>query len=421
MIKQIYASLEIGEQEIRVLVGEYFNTRFNIIKYEAIACDGIENFRVVEPEKVKKTIQKAINNAGKMIGATIERVILMIPSCNFKRYPLKVNVKTTNGYVTKNDVSRAIKKAMKTKVDNDVTIINAVCVRYTVNGISSRRIPEKEISDELTVDIDLLCADKILTFEYASLLDECGIEILDVCLDMYAICKEAALFEQTLNQNIVLMKIQNHATQFALLSKGKLITCETVYKGLYDLAKVVYDQYHFPYSSIYRLLKYNTSYDTEYNDNAIFAWMNENQNNESITEQELSELVEKALDQFVNEIVTTSKPILESSNTTMVVVGEGASMRSLIKKLQKETGIQVKAYFPDTIGVRDSSLVALYGSFFSYRDSAIISEDQISSINLLEFENIIDRKTEDIEGESLTSKIKGLFELNKKKEDEHDE
>ena len=32
--KEIYAALEIGDRFVRLIVGEYFNTRFNIIRTE---------------------------------------------------------------------------------------------------------------------------------------------------------------------------------------------------------------------------------------------------------------------------------------------------------------------------------------------------------------------------------------------------
>ena len=47
-MKQIYASLEFSENEIRLLVGEYFNTRFNVIKLERVPCEGLTNCRITD-------------------------------------------------------------------------------------------------------------------------------------------------------------------------------------------------------------------------------------------------------------------------------------------------------------------------------------------------------------------------------------
>ncbi|MBR2553198.1 MAG: cell division protein FtsA, partial [Erysipelotrichaceae bacterium] len=206
-MKQIYASLEFSENEIRLLVGEYFNIRFNVIKLERVPCEGLTNCRITDHDKVKEALQRVLENTSKMLGAKVEQVILLIPSINMKRYPLKVTLPTKHGYLSKEDIAYALSQTMKTPVDDDVTIINASIIRYIVNGISYRRLPEKEVCDEFAVDIDLLCADKKIAFEYAMLLDECELKIMDVCLDSYAIGKEAALFERTLNRNLILLNI----------------------------------------------------------------------------------------------------------------------------------------------------------------------------------------------------------------------
>ena len=187
MAKEIYGALEIADREIRLIIGEYFNTRFNIIRVERENCRGISDFVITNKDAVKETVKSLVDKAAKVIGADIERLILLLPSVNFKRYPLKVAVKTQSGIINKNDVENAISKAMHTNIDRNILIINAVCVKYTCNGITYRRIPEREVADELIVDIDLLCADKSIGFDYVSILEELNIEVLDISLDMYAI------------------------------------------------------------------------------------------------------------------------------------------------------------------------------------------------------------------------------------------
>ena len=417
MIKQIFGAIEFSDKEIRLIVGEYYNTRFNIIKVEREACDGISDCVITNKEALKHSLKNIIQRANKLIGATLERVILLIPSVNFKRYPLKVNVKTLNGIVTKNDINRAIKKAMRTNVDRNIMIINAVCVKYTCNGISTRRIPEKEITDELVVDIDLLCADRSITFDYVSVIEEEGLEILDISLDMYAVCKEAALFEQTVNQNIILLKIDYQTTSLALLSKGKFVNCEILYNGLDSILNTVYDKYHLPFSVVDRLVKYNTKFiPDEFSNDSIFAWKSNDETSVSISESDLSSTVKDVTLALANEIKDTCTPILDSGKTSIVIVGEGAKMDALVKLIEDKTKTNTKTYFPETIGVRDSAFVAILGSIYGYRDLTLITENKLSSINLLEFSELVEKKTVDSEEETITARIKNLFEPKKREE-----
>lgn len=412
MTKQIFGAIEFAEREVRLIIGEFFNTRFNIIKVETDVCEGISDFAITNKEEVKRSVGEVIAKATKHIGADIERLILLIPSVSFKRYPLKVAVKTNNGIVRKDDVEHAIRNAMRTNVDNNILIINAVCVKYTCNGISYRRIPEKEFSDDLVVDIDLLCADKKITFDYVSILEEMGIEVLDISLDMYAICKEAALFERTVNQNLILLKVDYDATNLALISRGKLVDCDILYHGIGDIINDVYDKYHLPLNVIDRLVKYNVTNDlTERSKCAIFAWKTSDGESHTVSEYELTMLVKPSLDKLVNKIKEACSPILEAGETSIVIVGQAAEMQCLPALIEEKTKVSTRRYLPETIGARESRYSALLGSVYGYKDLVDINNDLTSSINLLKFNDVVEKKTESEENLTFTTRMRKLFEV----------
>ena len=65
--KQIFTALEVADHEVRLIVGEFFNTRFNIIKVERIPCNGLSFSKVEDPEAVITAIRTAAANACKML------------------------------------------------------------------------------------------------------------------------------------------------------------------------------------------------------------------------------------------------------------------------------------------------------------------------------------------------------------------
>ncbi len=416
MMKQIYVSLELTDREVKILVGEYFNTRFNIIKCTKTPVEGMNEFKILDKEAVKNSVKEALSKTGKVLGADIEKVLLVLPSYNFARVPLKVNVIPNNGTIAKEDVVRAVGNSLKANVPSNQTVVDTVLVKYTVNGISTRRLPENEACDEFTVDIDLLCADKEMVYSYVMLMEECGLEVLDVCLNSYAICKEGALLEQALGQNLLLLNISKPMTYLTLLSKGKLVSNEIIFEGLNGLITPLISKYRLSEDVILRLLKYNVNYKADYPDDVIYAWR-KNDKSYSLTTRSLSEEVRGDLDSLVDKLLSMSKPILEKGNTNIVVTGEGAEMEALIQRLKDESGVEVKAYYPDTIGVRESSLTALYGAFIVYHEKVLLRNINVNCIDLLAYDSIVDHRKIDVEGETLTSRIKNLFKQYKSKED----
>lgn len=416
-IKQVYASIFMDDNALQLLVAEYYNSRFNVIRIDKVKLEGIHDFRIVEREKVINLVKDTVSHASLKLGATIKKVILVLPSLGFKRYPLRVAVQPRNGFISKKDVAHAVSSALQTTIDDSFVIVNSSIVKYYVNGSSLRRLPEKEACSEFNIDIDLLAADKEMCFNYVNLISEAGLEVLDITLNNFAICKESMLFEQSLVSNVVLLDIGNDYSYLSLVSKGKLASSELVYDGMNSIYNFVKNCYELPNENIDRIVKYNVDYASEYPDDAVYAWVDAKGENQSISIAQLSKAVKGPTEALADKLVTMSKPIIESGNTTMFIVGEGSKMPQLVDAIKSASKCEVKAYYPDTIGVRDASLCALYGALFAYKEKAMLNDLNVCCVDMAEYENTVDQKKVEVDGESITSKIVKMFEMYRDEEE----
>ncbi len=57
--KQIFAALEIADHEVRLVVGEFHETRFNILRVERVKTTGIINKVVVDEQNIVNAVMKA--------------------------------------------------------------------------------------------------------------------------------------------------------------------------------------------------------------------------------------------------------------------------------------------------------------------------------------------------------------------------
>ena len=406
-IKQIYVSLEISDNKLRMLVAEYFNTRFNILRVDSKKTQAISDFKVIDKEQLSKDIKDLADDISSKLGAKIEKVILVLPAYNFKRYPLRSSVVPENSVIEKTDIIRAINNSLKVNVDADSMVVNPMITKYTINGISSRRIPEKDTCDEMFVDIDLLCADRQMCFEYVSCVENAGLNVLDITLNTYAIAKEASLFEESLKQNLIILDIENTCTYLSLLSKGRMVSNELLFDGVSTLVRQVKLKYDIPEEDISKLLKFDVDFESEHLDNIVYAY-NENGKTKTISLKELNEVSLNPIDLFADKLVTMCKPILEQ-DASIFITGEGQLIEPLVKKIKELSNVDVRSYYPDTIGVRDPELTAIYGSLFAYKDKVLLNNLNVTCIDLLQYDSYIDQKQIDSEGETITTKIKNFF------------
>lgn len=418
--KQIFAAVEVSDHEVRLIVGEFFNTRFNIIKVERVTCRGFDGEKIVDAEAITNAVKQAVENTQKMIGAGINSVILAIPSFGMKRYSFKstVAVQGIDRTVTVQDIRNAMAKAQNMDIGKNCALIQTVNVKYTVNGISTRRIPIGERCDKLVVDIDLLCADRKMAYELCDAIEKAGIRIMDIFLDVYAAGKEAALFEQSVNQQVIILKVERCSTSLGLLKKGRLTTAAVIPVGVEQLSAPLVDQYGISRENAIDLFKYSAVFDSKHlSDNPVHIWSDDGETR-TISEKELVNCVLPNVNSWLSYMQKTCGSILQAGETTVMITGEGGEAQGLAQLLADAMQVNVRSYIPDTLGGRNASLTACLGLFYAYQDRLPITGYTDDSIDMDAFIKAVSYREKKSDGsakeDTLTSKLKGLFLEGKK-------
>lgn len=419
--KQIFASVEVADHEVRLVVGEFFNARFNIIKVERIPCFGITYDQVLDPDEISNALRKAASSAKRTIGAEIKKVILAIPSYKTKKYSLRstVDVSGIDGVSTIQDVRNAIKKAESVNISKDYALIQTVCVKYIVNGIATRRIPIGEKCSQLSIDVDLLCADRKLAYDLVGCVENAGLQVLDIFPEVYAVGKEAALFERAVEKQIVVLKIERQSTVLGLFRKGRLTTAGVLPAGLGNLVSDSVDQYGVATADAVELLKYSIRFNQKvYTDNPVHIWSKDGET-KTISEKQFVESIQKNVAQWVKDLIKTCEPILQAGPTTVIITGEGGETEGLSDLLSESLGCSVKCYIPETLGGRNAGLTAPLGLLYAYQDKLPITGYIDDSLDMDAFKKSVSyrekKKEIDSKEDTLTSKLKGLFFENKAK------
>ena len=417
-IKQVYASVFIEESGIQVVCSEYFNTRFNVIFQDKFPIEGLFDYKVLDFNKFSLSIKLALDKASTKIGATINKVILILPPFQFKAFEINVNVVPENGIIEKGDIAKALSDSLKSTVSNDLIIANAYIKKYTINGIESRKNPIGERCNDFFCSIDLLCCDKELAYNYIKAINVSGYDVLDITLNNYSIAKETLLLEKSVKENIILIDIGYTHTYLTHLINGTIHSSEIIHSGIYTFVADAVNSFKFKQDNIVDLIKYN-DFDYQNPNDVVYAWTNEDGVNCTITFEQLFNSFKNNLDLFVNNIYSMCKPIFENSKTSFYITGEGADMVALVKSLKDVLPYEIKTYVPDEIGVRDPSLSAIFGSFNIYKEKADLNNINVSCIDLYEYNNCvdIDSKRNVNDGVSITASIKKMFKNYLSKED----
>lgn len=411
--KEIYASIEIADHEIRIIAGEFYETRFNILRVEKCEVVGIRHKLISDEQAVVNSIMKAIKKVEDVLGFRIERVLVAIPSVHVTRHTKRIQVmpEASSKRIRLSDIQRGLNQVISYKPEPNSELVNIGCIKYITNGITSRKMPLEEVSEILIMSIDLLYADKDVVYSYARCIEKAGLEIMDVCLDSYAIAQEAAVFEQTVDKYVILVNLARQDTTLSLFSHGKLINCEVISEGYDQWLRPFQDEYQLSENISTRLLQNTCTFDiAKAKNNVIYIWASGNEQNQ-LTEYEVCERVAPCIQAWMAVVNEACTPIVESGDVRYLITGEGCQMPSL-HELLHELNAPAQIYIPQTIGARDGAYVACLGMFYSWKEQQAIRCDERISCNMSDVELALqshEKKSTGSDEGGFTKKLKSIL------------
>lgn len=415
--KQILAALQIESNEVRLLVGEVFNTRLNILVSEVVPCRGMDGIRITDQKAVASAIRTAVDNVTAHLGTPIRAVLLALPAYRFKRDTRSFSkmIESSDRRITAQDIQDIYHKALSVNVGSDVEVITITSNRYKTNGIVYRRMPIGEQCDVLEADVDLLCCDRMTSYDYAAVVEQAGLQIIDVCLDNYAMAKEAALFEQTMNNYLLAIQLEKQHTLFSLIYDGKIVSSENETMGYEDLAKPISEKFGLPErNSLKLLLKYVRFDQKEFNRRPLYSWTI-NQVTSTVSDRELFDAVKDAGAAMADNYKELCGPILEQENVTVLIGGAGTDIQGIDKLLADRFNRPVKCYYPETLGARNGRWTVCLGMFYAYIDQNDLLPYSSSSVNVREYTEHLTRQVDSqVHEEGFTARLKKMLFSNQK-------
>ena len=410
--KEIYASVEIADHEVRLIVGEFYDTRFNVLCIARAEIKGIENKRIVDEQDVVNGIMKTLKKAEDTLGYRVYRVLLALPSVNVERHNQRVSVsaREISKRIRLTDLQRGLNEAISHKLNDELELVNVGCIKYIANGITSRKMPIDEICEDLQMSVDLLYADKEIVYSYARCIEKAGLEIMDICLDSYAIAQESAVFSQTVDKYVILVNIARQNTTLSLFTHGKLVNCEMLNHGYGKWLSNLCKEQELDMYIGYRLLGNTCCMKSdEAKDDVIYLWSKDG-TQLTLTEKQVCEYVQPKVEEWIKEVNKACQPIVDSGDVRYLLTGEGCELQCC-EQLYDQLNAPWQVYVPQTVGARDASLSAGLGLFYSWKEQMNLRKDDRISVRLSEVDKAIQTfiRKNTSEDTGFTAKLKKIL------------
>ena len=364
-MKNIYAVLDIGSATLKFLVAEISNINVNVLFVKTIPSHGVKKGIIEDDRILTRDIRKVIDEAEAFLETKITSVALTIPTIKAKLYQSdsSVSLSEAGSKITSDDIVRVLRLSSKFKRSKDEEVVSIIPVRYHSDKGATIEAPIGEVSRNLIVDSLVITTSKELLYPYISVVEKCGIEVLDITINAFACAKEA--FDAVyLQEGAVLIDMGYKTSTVSFYKDGYLQYLTVCQVGGYDFTRNIAQnmQISMNQAEAYKI-KYGSLDVNKGQNDIIHTTVVEGQKRD-YTQQDLADLLNETAYEVMNKIKEKITVIDDGGKYETLIVGGGGELERLDTIASEVLECPVRIYRPETIGARDMSLVASIGMIY---------------------------------------------------------
>lgn len=231
-MRKIIASLDIGNHTIKLVVGEKFHHKLNILACLDTPARGIKKGFVVNSESAKEALTELFKKAEDQLGLPVHKVIVSVPCNNLDCFLSEgyTSVSNEQGIITSNDVIRSMQAAAYNKVMDNRELVAIMPTKFLVDDTIVSDLPLGMKAEKLKVKTVIATVPKKNVNSILKCLEQIGVQVVDVTIGPMGDYYE---FKNHKNSNEVgaLINIGASKTTVAIFNKGIITGAETIDMG----------------------------------------------------------------------------------------------------------------------------------------------------------------------------------------------
>ncbi len=222
--EEIYTGLDIGSDNIRVVVAQRENTSLKLLSLAENRAEGINRGIISSIEDAVSSISSCLEQAERMAGIPIEHASIGIngPDIASQNIHGIVAISRANGEIREDDVSRALEAAQAMAHPTNYEVLHVLPRSFTVDNQSGIKDPVGMTGVRLEVDAEVIEAPVSQIKNLTKSIYRTGVDINDIVLGVLA-CSEAVLSKRQKELGVVLINIGASTTSILVFEDGDVL------------------------------------------------------------------------------------------------------------------------------------------------------------------------------------------------------
>ncbi|MFC4023237.1 cell division protein FtsA [Oceanobacillus longus] len=410
---EILVSLDIGTTTIKVIIGEVLNDSLNIIGVGTAKSNGMKKGAIVDIDQTVQSIRSAVEQAERMVGMHIERVVVGINGNHIQLQPCHgvVAVQSENREIGDEDVTRVIEGAQVISIPPEREIIDVIPKQFIVDGLDEITDPRGMIGVRLEMEGTIITCSKTVLHNILKCVERANLQVSDICLQPLA-SGTIALSKDEKNMGVALIDVGGGCTTVSIFENDHLVTTSVVSLGGDNITKDLSIGLRTSTEEAEDVkLNYGHAFYDDAQEEETFEVSTIGSNKRQTYNQlQISDMIEARLEEVYAYVEREIRKMGQELPGGYVLTGGTISMPGSLELAQDLFQSNVRVAIPDYIGVREPQYTAGVGILqFAYRNAKIQGKELFPSVAISTDEPKPKRQMKQ-------SKVKNESNENKKKE-----
>ena len=387
-MEHVYASIDIGSDSIKVVVCELYQNHLNLLAATCTPSSGIKKGLIVEPEKAKDSIVRALKETEAMLGIRIKKVIATVP-CHRALYKIiKGECKIEGDLISGKDVINSYKDGIKKNLNINEEFVNIIPIDFNINGKTVIKDPKNFPGDTLSGRAMMITTPKKNVYSVATIIESIGVELADISVG--SVCDINTFKSKELDENIsAIINIGSDITTVSLYNKGIPVSTKIIGGGGKEIDKDL--AYTYKISTVdARKIKetFALADDKNANKNSFYEVKDIEGKNLKLNQVEVSKIVKTR----ISEILSLAKSEiggLTNKQIQYIIVTGGISNMVDFESTLNEIMFSAKTGRVKLIGVRNNKYSTAIGNIIYFintlklkgMDYSMLSEDDMDKLS----------------------------------------
>ncbi|MFZ3576518.1 cell division protein FtsA [Virgibacillus sp. DJP39] len=382
---EILVSLDIGTSKVKVIIGEVVNDSLNIIGVGTAKSNGMKKGAIVDIDQTVNSIKNAVEQAERMVGMEIDRVIVGINGNHIQLQSCHgvVAVQSENREIGNEDITRVIDAAQVISIPPEREIIDVIPKQFIVDGLDEITDPRGMIGVRLEMEGTIITCSKTVLHNILKCVERANLQVSDICLQPLA-SGSIALSKDEKNLGVALIDVGGGCSTVSIFENDHLISTSVVPLGGDNITKDLSIGLRTSTEEAEDIkIDYGHAFFDEAQESETFEVSIIGSNTKQVYNQlQIADMIEARLEEIY---AFAEREIRKSGYQGLpggyVLTGGTMKMTGVLELAQDLFQSNVRMAIPDYIGVREPQYTAGVGILqFAYRNAKIQGKELYSSV-----------------------------------------